>query len=97
MLLLKRVFATFATLVLLPVQAFEEPDVGPEPLAANFMAQFYDVPAESVAVTLNDSSEFEATAVAKVKEHSCVMEMTKAPAGVHAPFGWLVGSMQCEQ
>ncbi|WP_137887443.1 hypothetical protein [Pseudomonas sp. 2FE] len=89
---------SIATLVLLPALANAQADTRPEALAANFMVQFYDVPADSVSVTLTEQTARQAKAKAEVAGgHVCIMEMALAPEGVHAPFGWLVGSMQCDQ
>jgi hypothetical protein len=92
-------FISIASIAMLPwlasAQSTDQQKDDPKALAANFMEQFYDAPADTVMVTLTDTTDTQTKAVASVNGHVCVMDMSKAPEGVHAPFGWLVGSMQC--
>lgn len=74
---------------------------GPVPLAKHFMAEFYGVDADAVHVNtdaVNTDKDPRLTVVlAKAGQHVCRMEMSPAPSGVSARFGWLVTSMQCGQ
>lgn len=92
---MKNVFFALATLSLLAGCGAAD-ETGPVPLAKHFMAEFYDVNPDAVNVkTINEKPQLIAV-LAQVAEHACRMEMSPAPKGVSARFGWLVSSMQCD-
>lgn len=85
------------SLALISVMACSQEKTGPEPLAANMMSQFIaGVSEESVKVTVLNRTATTATAKAEANGHVCTMETIHAPAGVKAPYDWLVGSIKCD-
>ncbi len=71
-------------------------ETGPVPLAKHFMAEFYGVNPDAVNVKTIAEKPGITAVLAQVAEHACRMEMSPAPTGVSARFGWLVSSMQCD-
>lgn len=67
---------------------------GPEAVATNLMAQFYEVQPEVVQIQVRDRTAQGATATAP-GGHSCTFGMVPAPMGSPAPHGWLIGSTEC--
>nr|CAC79194.1 hypothetical protein 9.5 kDa [uncultured bacterium] len=65
---------------------------GPAPLAASFMSQFYDVPADAVTVTVIEQTRFDAKVRAEAAGHVCTFDAGQLPA---AKYGWAVASMKC--
>lgn len=98
MSLLNNFVIAFFTVALSPSFANAQSESGPSALAAHFMKQFYDAPANTVSVSLSNYTAQGVTAVAATADgHTCTMDMAPAPASANAPYGWLVGSMQCKQ
>lgn len=77
-------------------QVKEPKKTGPVTTAAHFMAQHYSVDPDAVAVEVVKRVGGKATVITKVAgQQSCTLDMAKAPAGVRAEFGWLVGGIYC--
>jgi multisubunit Na+/H+ antiporter MnhB subunit len=71
-------------------------DSGPKMLASHFVAQFYDVPAKTVSVTLIEFSDRRASTMTKTSTgRVCTIHMVPAPDRMEAPFGWLSESLSC--
>ncbi len=76
--------------------ANEQSQTSPEALAAHFMSQFYDVPANTVKVTLKELPAKQVEAVATTMNgHTCTMGMAQEPISPSSPGRWLVSSMKC--
>ena len=69
---------------------------GPQALAAQFTAQIFQVPVESVNVTIVNQDPLHALAEASVNGNTCRIEMAQAPKDAQVPHGWLIGSLQCK-
>ncbi len=93
---MKRIYFALATLSILDGTYAMADETGPVPLAKSFMVQFYGVNPDAVSVKSISDSPSITTVVAQADEHACKMEMSPAPKGTSARFGWLVGSMQCD-
>lgn len=87
-----------ATFALNANAASEVKKPGPEAVAINLMAQFYDVQPEAVQIEVRDRTAQAATVIATAPGgHSCKFGMVPAPTGSPAPHGWLIGSTECER
>jgi len=79
-----------------PAFAQDEPP-SPEKTAAHFIAAFYNVKPEQVAVTMLKREKLSASAVTAVEgKPSCTLDMAPAP-DAHAKYGWLIGGLACDQ
>ncbi|MGC3103751.1 hypothetical protein ACPTKS_30760 [Pseudomonas aeruginosa] len=70
---------------------------GSAAVAADLMAQFYDVPVDKVTVDVKHTGRHTAIAVAKVDGHECTFETAAAPPEAKAPFGWMIASTACNK
>lgn len=85
-------------LVALPLTSLAQADrAGPDAVAANLMAQFYDVPQSAVSVEVEQHSKFNATVLAKAPGgHACVFEMAAIEKDANAKYRWGVGGTRCK-
>lgn len=85
-------------LVALPFTALAQADrSGPGAVAANLMAQFYDVPQSEVSVEVKQHSEFSATVLASAPgKHVCVFDMAAIQRDANAQYRWGVGGTRCK-
>ena len=92
-----RVVLMFGLCVIAPfVLADSQDGTGPQALAVSFMAQFYQVKADSITTSVEDFGN-EAVVIAETTQgNRCRFELAKAPAYVKAPTGWLASGMRCE-
>lgn len=65
-------------------------------VAAHFMAQFYGVRPSSISTTELEKEGHQATVSAATESgESCIFDVVRAPEGVAARHGWLIGSIHC--
>jgi len=85
-------------LAALPFTAHAQADLaGPEAVATNLMAQFYDVPQSAVSVEVEQHSEFTATVLASVPgKQTCKFEMAAIEKDANAQIRWGVGGTRCQ-
>lgn len=68
----------------------------PTGLAASLMAQFYDVPVDTIRTEIKSSGPRTAVVMAKDSAgHACTFDTAEAPPQAAAPFGWVVASTKC--
>lgn len=68
----------------------------PSDVASHFMAQFYGVAPETISATVLEQDGQVATVDAAAETGKvCSFEVVKAPQGVAARYGWLIGSIEC--
>ncbi|HHW1937436.1 TPA: hypothetical protein ACUUEN_005507 [Pseudomonas aeruginosa] len=70
---------------------------GSAAVAADLMAQFYDVPADQITVDVRPTGRHTAIAVARVDGHECTFETAAAPPEAKAPFGWMIANTACNK
>lgn len=90
---------TLALLATLPLTAFAQVDrKGPEAVATNLMAQFYDVPESAVSVQVDQRTKFTATALASASGgHVCVFDMAAIEKDAQAGYRWGVAHTRCKR
>ncbi|MHB2250824.1 hypothetical protein ACX64O_28705 (plasmid) [Pseudomonas fitomaticsae] len=87
-----------ALLTTLPLAAFAQVDRnGPEAVATNLMAQFYDVPESAVSVQVEQRTQFTATAQASAPGgHACFFDMAAIEKDAQAGYRWGVAGTRCK-
>lgn len=87
-----------ALLATLPLAAFAQVDRnGPEAVATNLMAQFYDVPESAVSVQIEQRTQFTATAQASAPGgHVCVFDMAAIERDTQG-YRWGVAGTRCKR